>query len=197
MCMGVAEVMKSVLIVALLVLVAGCTPAGNETPEAAEGSPTSSSPTAAAEENGQLQVTIDSSEAEAIIEHFKAEGLPVGDYQTFTRDSSPFTAVGDRHIYTDLAVFHDERVGEGPVVLNDTDVIKFDESGGAIELFENREALNSRLQQIEGVRSLLAARGRELAPEFQVRQGNILLRLGHVMEEWAGEYEAALASYPG
>lgn len=190
---------KKVLIVALLVVLgAGCAPAGNETPEAAEGSPTPSPTTAAAKTDGQqLRVTIDSSAAEAIIEHFKAEGLPVGDYQTFTRDSSPFTAVGGQHLYTDLGVFHDERVSERPVVLNDTDVIKFDESGGAIELFENREALNSRLKQIEGVRSLLASRGRELEPEFQIRQGNILLRLGHVMEEWAGEYEAALASYQG
>ncbi|MBW3590780.1 MAG: hypothetical protein KY393_02845 [Actinobacteria bacterium] len=188
---------KRVLIVALLVLGAGCTSAGNEAPEAAEGSPTPSPTEAATEGDGQLRVTVDSSEAESIIEHFKAEGLPVGDYQTFTGDSSPFTAVGDRHLYTDLAVFHDERVGDGPVILDDTDVIKFDESGGAIELFENREDLNARLQQIEGVRGLLAARGGELEPEFQIRQGNILLRLGHVMEEWAGEYEAALASYPG
>lgn len=188
---------KRVLIVALLVIGAGCTPAGNETPEAAEGSLTPGSPMGSAGGDGQFQVTVDSSEAKAIIEHLKAEGLPIGDYQTFTRDSSPFTAVGDQHLYTGLAVFHDERVGEGPVVLNDTDVIKFDESGGAIEIFENREALNARLQQIQGVRSLLASRDRVLEPEYQVRQGTILLRLGHVMQEWTGEYEAALASYQG
>lgn len=186
---------KRILIVAFLVAVAGCTSPGSESPEVPEGSPASGSPAAGGD--GQLQVTVDSSEAEAIIEHFKAEGLPIGDYQTFTRDSSPFTAVGEQHLYTDLAVFHDERVGESPVVLDDTDVIKFDESGGAIEIFENREALDARIQQIEGVRSLLAARDRELEPEYQVRQGTILLRLGHVMGEWTGEYEAALASYGG
>lgn len=146
--------------------------------------------------DSDLTVTVGSPEAQAVVEHLQAEGLPIDRFTSYTADTSPFQTVGDSHLYEGLAIFHDDRVGE-PVFIGDSEVLKFDESGGIIEIFGSRERLDSRTEQIAGVRAFADSQGAELPPEYQVRQGTILMRLGHVMEQWVDEYEAALASYQG
>lgn len=178
----------------MVLLLAGCSPSPEEE---TVGSPPAET-AAAGDDNSEFDVTVDSPQAQAIVEHFIAEGLPVGEYQVYNRETSPFNAIGDQgHLYTALAIFHDERAGEEPALVEGTEVIKFDESGGSVEIFDTPEELDTRVRQIEVARGLVAARDGELEPEYQVRQGTILLRLGHVMEAWVNEYEAALASYQG
>lgn len=164
-----------------------------EEPEEATG-PVSPTPSAGETASPQPTLPKEYAPGNAVIEHLQAEGLPIGLYQSYDAEGAPFQAVGERHLYQGLAIFQDERVGE-PVYIKEGQVLKFDESGGTVEVFANQQDLEMRIQQIEGVRQFANAQGADLAPEFQVQQGLVLLRLGHVMEEWVDEYEAALASY--
>lgn len=183
------------LLAALLVMgLAACSgpAADEELPGSSSEGESRESPT---DESSDVTLTIDSTEAEAVVEHLKAQGLPIGRYDAYSAETSPFKPLTGSHLYETMVIFSDTRIE--PVLLPESEVLKFDESGGIIETFASRDDLRARAAQIDAVRSLADEQGVDLESEYQIRQGNILLRLGHVMEEWTGEYEAALASYQG
>lgn len=196
---------KKLAFCCLLVLAGACAPPGSENDGEGAGSGTpqqteTSTPpevqiTDEGSESPDSPESPEAAEAAAVVEHFKAEGLPIGRFDAYSAETSPFSSIGGARLYKGLAIFNDTRVE--PVTFEDSDVLKFDQSGGIVEIFASPEELQTRAQQIDAVRQLAAERGTELEPEFQAVQGTILLRLGHVMEEWVGEYEAALASYQG
>ncbi|MEX2587317.1 MAG: hypothetical protein WD602_04905 [Actinomycetota bacterium] len=185
---------KKLLAGLLLVVFTACSgpAADDELPESsAETGPQGSS----SGERSDVTLTVESTDAGVVVEHLKEQGLPIGRSDGYSAENSPFKPLTGAHLYQTMAIFNDTRVD--PVALEDSDVLKFDESGGIVETFASREDLRTRVRQIEAVRALAAEQDTELEPEYQIRQGTILLRLGHVMEPWTGEYEQALASYEG
>lgn len=128
----------------------------------------------------------------AVIEHFKANNLPVGRVDNYTAESDPVKRLGRPGQYIGKAIFHDERY---PLVMQENgEVISFQNSGGIVETFSSVVDLESRKRALESARAQFPA----APPEYQVSNGVVLLRMGSVLTpDQAQEYEAALVSFPG
>ena len=152
-------------------------------PEEDEGELTLQSP------SGQATGTI---EAGRVIEHLKANQLPIGRTDVYNAENDPSKRLGRPGEYIGKAVFHDTR---HPLsLLQGQDVISFQSSGGVVETFSTVEHLETRKQTLEAARRQFPG----APPEYQYSNGVILLRLGHVLTpDQAKQYETALASFRG
>jgi hypothetical protein len=128
----------------------------------------------------------------AVVEHLKAQQLPIGRTDVYNAENDPFKRLGRPGQYVGKALFHDSRM---PLEkLPDMDVLAFQSSGGIIEVFNNPGDLEDRKAALEQARRQFPT----AAPEYQFTNGVILLRLGHVFTpEQAGQYEQALLSFQG
>jgi hypothetical protein len=127
-----------------------------------------------------------------VIEHFKAQQLPIGRSDVYNAENDPFKRLGRPGQYVGKALFQDSRM---PLEkLPDMDVIAFQSSGGIIEIFNNTSDLQDRKEALELARKQFPT----AAPEYQYTNGVILLRLGHIFTpDQAEQYEQALASFQG
>lgn len=127
-----------------------------------------------------------------VIEHFKANNLPVGRVDNYTAETDPVRRLGRPGQYIGKAIFHDER--HSLVMQENGEVISFQNSGGIVETFASVADLQTRRQALDAARAQFPA----APPEYQVSNGVILLRMGSVLTpDQAQEYEAALVSFNG
>ena len=131
-------------------------------------------------------------DAAAVVEHFKAQQLPIGRTDVYNAENDPFKRLGRPGQYVGKALFHDSRM---PLEkLPNMDVIAFQSSGGIVEIFNNPGDLEDRKSALEQARRQFP----QAAPEYQFTNGVILVRLGHVFTpDQAGQYEQALLSFQG
>lgn len=120
-------------------------------------------------------------DAEDVIEHLQAEGLPVVDVVVFDARSDPDHLLGTAHAYVGRAMWRDARLGrQGPV----PSIAR----GGAVEVFADFGDLARRQAEVAS-----AAAGQER--DYAV--GLVLLRLSAALTPGqAGAYLAALATFP-
>lgn len=131
-------------------------------------------------------------EAGAVIEHLKAQQLPIGRSDVYNAENDPAKRLGRPGQYVGKAIFQDSRM---PLEkLQGMDVIAFQSSGGVVETFNNTGDLEDRKKALEAARKQIP----QAAPEYQYTNGVILLRLGHILTpDQAKQYEQALASFQG
>lgn len=126
-----------------------------------------------------------------MIEHLKANQLPIGRVDVYNAETDPLDRLGRPGQYVGKAVFHDTRK-ELVRQQQEEDVISFQNSGGIVEIFASVADLDGRKRALDVARQQFPA----APPEWQYSNGVILLRLGHVLTpEEAAQYEAALKSF--
>ena len=129
---------------------------------------------------------------ERVIEHLRANQIPIGEVEVFTAENDPNTRLGRPGQYTGKANFHDTRFQM--VKLTDSEFMNFRHSGGTVEIFATEEDLAARTTALDTALAQIPT----APPEYRYSQGTVLLRLGHVLTpEQAQQYDAALASFQG
>lgn len=131
------------------------------------------------------QVTID-----GITNAFKEAKLPIGDVESFSKDTDPNEQLGKPGYYSAKADFADNRLDQ----INEEYTVEKDLIGGKIELFENGVDAKKRYNYLKRLNDP------ELGPialdEFLYLHDNILLRITYdLSEEQAQEYNKALNNY--
>ncbi|MGQ0679474.1 MAG: hypothetical protein ACT4OM_07445 [Actinomycetota bacterium] len=128
----------------------------------------------------------------AVLNHLKAAGLPVGRVDAYNAENDPFKLAGRPDRYIAKVVFADTRHNAEPC--QKIEVLPWDECGGTIEVFASAGDLSKWKAAI-----VLAREGTPNAPpEYRYEKDLSLLRLGHVLTpEQAKAYEAAYLNFPG
>lgn len=139
---------------------------------------------------GDGNTTAGQVEPAQLIEHLKANDLPIGQVDIYNAENDPASRLGRPGQYTGKANFHDSRFPL--VMLTGTEVINFQNSGGTIETFASVEDLEARRTALETALAQIPT----APPEYRYSSGTVLLRLGHVLTpDQAAQYEAALQSF--
>jgi hypothetical protein len=126
----------------------------------------------------------------ALINHLKAAGIPIGRVDVYTAESDPFKRLGRPGEYIGKAVFHDTRFPLPP----GGDFTQWGGWGGTIETFANNNDLESWKKRI----TLARERDPTAPPEWQYEKGLALIRVGSVATpDQARVYETAIASFAG
>ncbi|MFJ7746415.1 hypothetical protein [Peribacillus sp. NPDC097295] len=127
---------------------------------------------------------------EGITKSFAEAKLPIGDIETFNKDTDPNEQLGKPGYYTEKADFADNRLEQVEDEYSD----EKDLIGGKIEIFESEEDAQKRFNYLEKMNDP------ELGPlaldEYVYLQDNVLLRITYdLSEKQAKEYNKTLENY--
>jgi hypothetical protein len=117
--------------------------------------------------------------AEAVINAFKASGIPVRSEVIYTAETDPNKLLGRPNQYTEKASWADERLKQGATG---------ELSGGTVEVFDSAESLERRKRYVEEI-----GKSVPFLAQYVYAHKNVLLRLDHSLTpKQAGEYENIL-----
>lgn len=123
-----------------------------------------------------------------VLDHLKANQLPIGRIDTYTAENDPANRLGRPGQYIAKAIFHDTR---HPLEFqqDEQNVISFQQSGGVVEIYASVQDLEARRRALDLIRQQIPA----APPEYQYINGVVLIRLGSALTpDQAAAYEAAL-----
>ncbi|MGE7602677.1 hypothetical protein ACQKL5_09225 [Peribacillus sp. NPDC097675] len=125
-----------------------------------------------------------------ITKAFADAKLPIGDIESFNKDTDPNKQLGKPGYYTEKADFADNRLEQVDNEYSD----EKDLTGGKIEIFESEEDAQKRFNYLEKMNDP------ELGPlaldEYVYLQDNVLLRITYdLSEKQAKEYNETLENY--
>lgn len=165
----------TLVLLAVLILAAGCgpaSPAGDTKPSA--------TPTPRIAHAGQS--------ADQILTGLKAKGLPVGASVTYTADNDPNKLLGRPGQYIGKVTFKDTRLADNGNQGVDISV----GDGGSIEVFATLDAATKRTTYVQAISSSAA-----LFTEYDFQDGLVLLRISHELTpDQENGYETALKTLP-
>lgn len=124
-------------------------------------------------------------DASAVLEVFKARGLPIGETTMYTAESDPNHLLGRPGSYTSKVAWRDTRITDSA----ETGV----GAGGSVEFFPDAAGARQRGEYVSKI-----AASSPLFTEYTMAQGRIVLRLSKVLTpEQVEQYRAVLSEIPG